>query len=65
MRVILNPDSKHVDKVRKALEQTGGYCPCAIERTEDTRCMCKEFYAKLEDPEFEGYCHCNLYFKEK
>ena len=27
--------------------------------------MCKEFRDQIADPEFEGYCHCMLYYKEK
>ena len=36
-----------------------GYCPCAIERTPDTKCMCKEF----REQESEGPCHCGRYMK--
>ena len=25
----------------------------------------KEFRDQIADPEFEGYCHCRLYYKEK
>ena len=24
-----------------------------------------EFKAQIADPEFEGFCHCMLYYKEK
>jgi len=27
--------------------------------------MCKEFRDQIKDPDFEGYCHCFLYYKEK
>jgi hypothetical protein len=27
--------------------------------------MCEEFKAQIKDPDFEGYCHCQLYYKEK
>jgi hypothetical protein len=27
--------------------------------------MCQEFRDQIADPEFEGYCHCRLYYKEK
>jgi hypothetical protein len=27
--------------------------------------MCKEFREQIADPEFEGYCHCLLYYKSK
>ena len=37
----------------------GGYCPCAIEKTPDTKCICKEF-REQEEP---GFCHCGRYEK--
>ncbi len=48
-----------------AWERTGGYCPCRLARTTENRCMCKEFRDQIADPDFEGYCHCMLYYKEK
>ena len=65
MKVKLNPDEKVVQTIKEGLKQTGGYCPCRIERTEDTKCMCKEFCEQIKDPNFEGFCHCMLYIKEK
>ena len=43
----------------------GGYCPCRLERTEENKCICKEFREQIKDPDFEGYCHCMLYYKSK
>lgn len=25
--------------------------------------MCKEFRDQIADPEYEGFCHCMLYYK--
>ena len=25
--------------------------------------MCKEFRDQMKDPNFEGFCHCLLYYK--
>lgn len=63
--VRLNENPEIVKQIREGLEKTGGYCPCRLERTEDTKCMCTEFRAQIADPEFEGYCHCLLYYKAK
>ena len=63
--VKLNPDEKVVAAVRKGLKKTGGYCPCRRQRTEDYKCMCKEFREQIADPDFEGFCHCMLYYKSK
>lgn len=63
MKVTLNPDEQVVRMVKEGLERTGGYCPCRLERTEDTKCMCAEFRQQIKDPSFEGFCHCLLYYK--
>ena len=58
--VHVNPDKEYVKEIRDKLKANGGYCPCRLSKTEDTRCMCKEFLEQQES----GYCHCGLYFKE-
>ena len=65
MKVTLNTDEEIVKDVKEGLKRTGGYCPCRLERTPDTKCMCKEFRDQIKDPEFEGFCHCLLYYKVK
>lgn len=64
MKIILNPDKETVEIIDKALkknEEIYGqcYCPCSLERTEDTICMCKQF----REQNFEGECHCGKYIK--
>jgi len=63
MKVTYNPDEEIVKVIKEGLEHTGGYCPCRTERTPETKCMCKEFRDQIKDPEFEGFCHCMLYYK--
>lgn len=65
MKVRLNSDPKVVQSIREGLQRTGGYCPCRLQRTPENKCMCKEFKEQIADPNFEGYCHCRLYYKEK
>ena len=65
MKIKLNPDSSIVEAIKAGLEKNGGYCPCRLEKTEETKCMCNEFKEQIKDPDFEGYCHCYLYYKEK
>lgn len=65
MKITLNTNKKVVAAVKEGLKRTGGYCPCRTERTDDNKCMCKEFKSQIEDPDFEGYCHCMLYYKSK
>ena len=63
MSVRFNQDKEIVKIIQEGLKRTGGYCPCKFEKTEDTKCMCKEFRDQIKDPNFEGYCHCLLYYK--
>lgn len=60
MSIKQNPDKEYANEVRKKLKDNGGYCPCRLEKTPDTKCMCKEFRESEE-----GMCHCGLYIKEK
>lgn len=64
-KIRLNSDAAVVAKVKAGLKQTGGFCPCRTERLPEYKCICQEFKAQCADPNFEGYCHCKLYFKEK
>lgn len=64
-KVRLNDDQEIVALIREGLKRTGGYCPCRLARTPENKCMCEEFREQIADPDFEGYCHCRLYYKEK
>ena len=65
MKITLNPDKETVKTVKEGLKRTGGYCPGRIQRKEEYKCMCKEFKGQIADPDFEGFCHCMLYYKSK
>lgn len=61
----LNDNAEFVAEMREALKRNNGYCPCSTLPTEDTKCICKDFRDKLEDPDFDGWCNCGLYRKVK
>ena len=65
MRIKVSDNKEVVEEVRKKLKENSGYCPCKLFKNEDTKCICKEFREQIADPDFEGYCHCLLYYKEK
>jgi len=65
MKITYNPNEEIVRTVKEGLVRTGGYCPCRRDRTPENKCMCKEFREQIADPEYEGFCHCMLYYKEK
>lgn len=60
MKIKVNPDQEYANEIKRQLKSNGGYCPCALLKNEDTKCMCKEF--REVD---EGMCHCGLYYKVK
>ncbi len=52
-------NQKHVLKMHEAIRANDGYCPCRLEKTQDTKCICKEFLEQDKN----GPCHCGLYVK--
>ena len=64
-KIRLNEDAQLVAQVREGLKAKDGYYPCRLGKLEENKCMCKEFKDQIADPDFEGYCHCMLYYKEK
>ena len=64
-KIKLNEDAEVVARIKEGLKQTGGYCPCRIPQTEEYKCICREFREQIAVPDFDGYCHCILYYKER
>lgn len=64
-KIRLNEDEELVKRIKEGLKQKDGYCPCRIGKDEAYKCICQEFREQIADPQFEGYCHCMLYYKEK
>lgn len=60
MKIKVTNDVELRDKIRQALKENDGYCPCRLKKTPETKCMCKEFLEQESGP-----CHCGLYYKEK
>ena len=65
MKIRLNKDEEVVRRIKEGLKAKDGYCPCKIQRIPENICMCEEFRNQIADPDFEGYCHCKLYYKFK
>jgi hypothetical protein len=55
----LNPDFIHRKEIEEAIKENDGYCCCALEKNDDTKCICKDF---REQNHF-GFCHCGRYYK--
>lgn len=65
MSVRLNEDKEIVTMIKEGLKRKEGHCPCKLEVSPATKCVCQEFKSQIADPDFEGYCHCRLYYKSK
>lgn len=65
MPIRFNEDPEVVRTVQAGLKEKNGYCPCRIGPAEENKCICREFREQIADPDFEGYCHCMLYYKSK
>lgn len=54
-----NPDAKKYEQMTEAVKKNNGYCPCLVERNEDTKCICKPF----REQKTEGLCLCGRFIK--
>ena len=59
MKITVNKDKEFVLNIRNKIKENQGYCPCSIIKSDDTKCICKEFINTQES----GWCHCGLYYK--
>lgn len=60
MRIIKNPDTDYARGVQRQIKDNNGYCPCALEKTPDTKCKCKAFREQVKNGK-AGECNCGLY----
>ena len=60
VKVVCNSNAALVEQIKAALKENDGYCPCRLDKTSDTKCMCKEFREQIAAKE-KGQCHCGLY----
>lgn len=54
-----NQNEDTFKEISEAVKANDGYCPCELEKTEDTKCMCKNF----KEQHKAGFCHCGRYYK--
>lgn len=48
------------EEMSRAVKANKGFCPCRIERSPDTKCMCKEFRDQVRFGRL-GKCYCGMY----
>ena len=55
LKVIM--ESEEYKLFKDSLKNNNGYCPCSIEKSDDTKCICK----KMRE---EKICECGVYIWE-
>lgn len=59
MKITQNLNKEEVNYIKGKIKENDGYCPCQLEKNENTKCICQNFLNQKED----GWCHCGLYYK--
>ena len=59
-KIVLSDDIELVAEVNRQLQETRGFCPCALEWNDDVRCICKSFKESFTKGE-ETECNCGKY----
>jgi hypothetical protein len=59
--IYTNPNEEELKEIIEAVEANDGYCPCALEKNDDSKCMCKDF----RDCTNTDFCHCGRFYKVK
>lgn len=59
LKIIPNPNKEEYDEISQAVKDNSGYCPCLLEKSENSKCICKDF----REQTIEGFCHCGRYQK--
>lgn len=53
-------DKELLAEILRQLKANDRYCPCALDKTPDTKCMCKKFREQISRQE-PGECDCGRY----
>ena len=58
-KIYKNPNEEEYKEIIEAVKANDNYCPCIMSKTEDTKCMCKDF-REMQNADF---CHCGRFYK--
>lgn len=48
------------EEIKNAVEKNDGYCPCIVQHTPESKCMCQSFKDQVKRGEL-GKCLCGMY----
>lgn len=60
MKIKTIDDKQKAAEIQQAVKDNDGYCPCRLQHTPETKCMCQEFREQIAHG-IPGNCHCGLY----
>ena len=49
MKITENPNKEEVNYIKEKIKENDGYCPCQLEKNENTKCICKNFLNQKEN----------------
>ena len=58
-KICKNPNPEVFSEISELVKNNDGFCPCLLNKDEDTKCMCKDF----RDSDEVDFCHCGRYYK--
>jgi hypothetical protein len=61
LTIVPNPDKEKYLEMTQAVGDNNNHCPCLLERSSKTLCMCEEFREQTTP----GLCHCQRFLKIK
>lgn len=59
LKIVQNPDPEEYARITQKVLDNDGYCPCLLERSPNTKCMCKDF----REQTIPSFCHCKRFMK--
>ena len=59
LKIIPNPNKEKYAEASVAVFENGGFCPCLLDKNDDTKCPCREF----REQKTEGFCTCGRFQK--
>ena len=59
--IFKNPIEEDYNEITEAVKINDNYCPCLSYKSDDTKCMCKNF----RDSKDTDFCHCGRFYKIK
>ena len=60
MKIMKNPNAEKYKVITAAVEANQGYCPCALIKSEETKCICQNFLKEVNHG-YKGECECGRY----